>query len=335
MGELQIQKVSVQFDGAPALDAIDLVVEAGRTLAVLGPSGCGKSTLLRVVAGLQHPDQGRVSFDGEDVTDTPTHKRGFALMFQDGQLFAHLDVAANVGYALARARMPKPQLRARVAELLELVGLPGIQDRRPGSLSGGQQQRVALARALAAEPRLLLLDEPLSALDTALREQLAGQLREVLHVTGTTAVMVTHDQEEAFAVADDIALLRDGKLVQHGAALEVWRNPVDAAAASFLGYRTVLPADAGHLVGHPGIPTALRRGALRPSADGDLRGTVQSSSVGPDGVRLLVEIDGLGRIEVIADAPVHDDRLRLQVNPQAVAVLPGTDELQLTDRSAI
>lgn len=332
MGELHVEKVSVAFDDAPALDAIDLVVPTGRTLAVLGPSGCGKSTLLRVVAGLHQPDRGRVSFDGVDVTDTPTHKRGFALMFQDGQLFAHLDVAQNVGYALARARMPKPRIRSRVAELLELVGLPGIQDRRPGSLSGGQQQRVALARALAAEPRLLLLDEPLSALDTALREQLAGQLREVLHVTGTTAVMVTHDQEEAFAVADDIALLRDGELVQHGTALDVWRNPADAAAASFLGYRTVLPAEAGHLVGHPGIQTALRRGALRPAVDGDLRGIVRSSAVGPDGVRLQVEVDGLGELEVIADAPVHGETLRLLINQQAVAVLPGTGELQLTDR---
>lgn len=335
MGELQIEKVSVVFDGAPALDAVDLIVPTGRTLAVLGPSGCGKSTLLRVVAGLQRPDRGRVGFDGDDVTDTPTHRRGFALMFQDGQLFAHLDVAANVGYALARARLPKQQIRARVAELLELVGLPGIQDRRPGSLSGGQQQRVALARALAAEPRLLLLDEPLSALDTALREQLAAQLREVLHVTGTTAVMVTHDQEEAFAVADDIALLRGGKLVQHGAALEVWRNPADAAAASFLGYRTVLPAEVGHLVGHPGISTALRRGALRPADDGELRGAVLSSSVGPDGVRLQVDVEGLGEIEVIADAPVHDGRLRLRVNPQAVAVLPAVDGIHLTDRATL
>lgn len=330
MGDLQIDGVSVSFDGARALSAVDLVVPAGRILAVLGPSGCGKSTLLRVVAGLQRPDRGRVSFDGADVTDTSTHKRGFALMFQDGQLFAHLNVAQNVGYALARRRVPKVKIRARVAELLDLVGLPGIQDRRPGSLSGGQQQRVALARALAAEPRLLLLDEPLSALDTALREQLAVQVREVLHATGTTALLVTHDQGEAFAVADDVALLRDGDLVQHGAALDVWRNPTDADAARFLGYQTVLPSSAGALVGHPGHVTALRRGALQCAAQGSLSATVVSSAIGPDGIRLQVDADGMGRVEaglegateVGALAPHDGARVRLRVDPQAVAVLP-------------
>lgn len=296
MGELRIDAVRVTFDGSPALNGIDLVVPTGRTLAVLGPSGCGKSTLLRVVAGLQRPDRGRVSFDGADVTDTPTHKRGFALMFQDGQLFAHLDVAQNVGYALARRRVPKKQIRSRVGELLELVGLSDMPDRRPGSLSGGQQQRVALARALAAKPRLLLLDEPLSALDTALREQLAVQVRDVLHATGTTAVLVTHDQGEAFAIADDVAVLRAGQLIQHGAALDVWRHPADADAALFLGYQSVLPATAGELVGHPGRGTALRRGALTCDPDGTLGATVVSSAIGPDGLRLLVDADGLGRV---------------------------------------
>lgn len=330
MGELRIDGVSVSFDGSPALNAVDLVVPTGRTLAVLGPSGCGKSTLLRVVAGLQQPDRGRVSFDGADVTETPTHKRGFALMFQDGQLFAHLNVAQNVGYALARRRVPKVKIRARVAELLDLVDLAGIQDRRPGSLSGGQQQRVALARALAAQPRLLLLDEPLSALDTALREQLAVQVREVLHTTGTTAVLVTHDQGEAFAVADDVALLRDGDLVQHGAALDIWRNPADADAARFLGYQTVLPANAGVLVGHPGRPTALRRGALQCAAQGSLSATVRSSAIGPDGIRLQVDADGIGQVEAGLDGTAQPDalaphdgaRVRLRVDPQAVAVLP-------------
>lgn len=330
MGELRISAVSVSFDGSPALNAVDLVVPAGRTLAVLGPSGCGKSTLLRVVAGLQQPDRGRVAFDGADVTDAPTHKRGFALMFQDGQLFAHLDVEQNVGYALARRRVPKPKIRARVTELLDLVGLPGIEGRRPGSLSGGQQQRVALARALAAEPRLLLLDEPLSALDTALREQLAVQLRDVLHATGTTALLVTHDQGEAFAVADDVALLRDGDLVQHGAALDVWRNPADADTARFLGYQTVLPASAGALVGHPGHATALRRGALQGAAQGSLSATVVSSTIGPDGIRLLVDADGMGRVEAGLGggaepgeiAPPDGARVRLRVDPQAIAVLP-------------
>ena len=324
MGELRIQDVSVDFDGAPAVDGVDLTVSSGRTLAVLGPSGCGKSTLLRVVAGLQSTDRGRVLFDGADVTETPTHRRGFALMFQDGQLFAHLDVAQNVGYALRRRGVSRTAVRSRVAELLELVGLDGLHDRRPASLSGGQQQRVALARALAAAPRLLLLDEPLSALDTALREQLATQLRDVLQVTGTTAIMVTHDQEEAFTVADDVALLRAGRVVQRGAALDVWRAPVDADAARFLGYRTVLPAGAGTLLGHPGRRTALRRNALRVDPDGSLGAVVLASAAGPDGVHLQVRIDGLGELPAVTDGEVLEvgARVMLRVQPTSVAPLP-------------
>lgn len=324
MGELRIEGISVDFDGTPAVDEVELAVSSGHTLAVLGPSGCGKSTLLRVVAGLQRPDRGRVIFDGVDVTQTPTHRRGFALMFQDGQLFAHLDVAQNVGYALRRRRLPRGAVQTRVAELLDVVGLDGLQDRRPGSLSGGQQQRVALARALAAEPRLLLLDEPLSALDTTLREQLATQLRDVLRTTGTTAIMVTHDQEEAFAVADDVALLRDGRVVQHGPALEVWRAPADADAARFLGYRTVLPAEAGLLLDHEGHRTALRRNALQVDAGGPIGATVLSSTAGPDGVHLMVRVEGLGDVPAVTDgaAPGPGARVRLRVQQASVAPLP-------------
>ena len=324
MGELRIDGVSVAFDGVPAVEGVDLTVSAGHTLAVLGPSGCGKSTLLRVVAGLQQPDRGRIVFDGADLTRIPTHRRGFALMFQDGQLFAHLDVAQNVGYALRRRRLSRAVARARVTELLDLVGLAGLQDRRPGSLSGGQQQRVALARALAAEPRLLLLDEPLSALDTALREQLATQLREVLRATGTTAIMVTHDQEEAFAVADDVALLRNGHVVQHGPALDVWRAPVDADAARFLGYRTVLPPEVGLFLGHRGSSTALRRNALRVDPAGPIDATVVSSTAGPDGVQLVVQVEEFGDLPAVTDgaAPPVGARVRLRVQQSSVAALP-------------
>ncbi|WP_243762753.1 ABC transporter ATP-binding protein [Allobranchiibius sp. CTAmp26] len=331
-----MEGVSVGFGGKAAVDGVDLTVAAGHTLAVLGPSGCGKSTLLRIVAGLQRPDRGRVVFDGVDLTETPTHRRGFALMFQDGQLFAHLDVAQNVGYALRRRRLSRRVVRARVADLLDLVGLAGLEDRRPGSLSGGQQQRVALARALAAEPRLLLLDEPLSALDATLREQLATQLRDVLRATGTTAIMVTHDQEEAFAVADDVALLRDGRVVQHGPALDVWRAPIDADAARFLGYRTVLPPEAGLSLGHPGRSTALRRNALRVDSTGPIVATVISSAAGPDGVRLEVQVEGLGALPAVTDdetAPPAGARVRLRVQPSSVAALPdiGRSVISRTD----
>lgn len=182
MSGLEVAHATVTFAQTVAVNDVSVSVPAGKVLAMLGPSGCGKSTLLRAVAGLQALAHGSVAFDGYDVTDTPTHKRGFALMFQDGQLFDHLTVAGNVAYPLRRQGVSRRDARVRVEELLELVGLPGIADRRPESLSGGQQQRVALARALAARPRLLLLDEPLSALDRALRERLAAEPARYLGV---------------------------------------------------------------------------------------------------------------------------------------------------------
>ncbi|NUR09717.1 MAG: ATP-binding cassette domain-containing protein, partial [Nocardioidaceae bacterium] len=185
---LELRDVTVRFDDAdrPAVADVDLDLPAGQVLAVLGPSGCGKSTLLRAVAGLEPLAAGRVAYDGADLDGVPTHKRGFALMFQDGQLFPHQTVAGNVGYALRLRRTPRTEVVRRVGELLDLVGLTGLEDRTPATLSGGERQRVALARSLAVQPRLLLLDEPLSALDRGLRERLAHDLRDILVRAGTT-----------------------------------------------------------------------------------------------------------------------------------------------------
>lgn len=232
---LSISHVSVRFGATRAVDDVTLEVPSGTVMAILGPSGCGKSSLLRAVAGLEPLASGSVSFDGADLAGVPTHRRGFAMMFQDGQLFSHLDVAGNVGYALARKGIRGALARTEVDRLLELVGLAGYAARRPATLSGGEGQRVALARALAARPRLLLLDEPLSALDRSLRERLATDLRHVLTETRTTAMMVTHDHGDAFAVADWTAIMRAGRLVQQGATAQVWAQPVDADTARFLG----------------------------------------------------------------------------------------------------
>lgn len=211
-GGLHLDDVTVRFGALTAVDGVDLRLPRGRVLAVLGPSGCGKSTLLRAVAGLEQLSAGRVSWDGEDLRDVPTHRRGFAMMFQDGQLFGHLSVARNVGYALRLRGLRGSELRTEVDRLLELVGLSGRGDDDPLTLSGGQQQRVALARALGARPRLLLLDEPLSALDRDLRERLAGDLRTVLTETGTTAILVTHDHGEAEVVADETIRMTQGRV---------------------------------------------------------------------------------------------------------------------------
>jgi thiamine transport system ATP-binding protein len=310
---LETRDLTVRFDGVAVVDGVSLVLPAGEVLAVLGPSGSGKSTLLRAVAGLETLDGGSVLYDGRDLAAVPTHKRGFALMFQDGQLFAHQSVAGNVGYALRLRRTPSGQVARRVAELLDLVGLPGFGDRSTTSLSGGERQRVALARALAVEPRLLLLDEPLSALDRGLRERLAHDLRDILVAAGTTALLVTHDQEEAFAVADRMALMRTGRVVQAGTVDEVWRAPVDAEAARFLGYATVLE----------GQGLALRRSALRLDPAGTLRGRVLSARITPDAVRLTVDVEGLGEVHAVGDPEAetpgvgHDVRLVLDLTRAA------------------
>ena len=237
---LEAQHLSVSYlrekgQSALALDDVSLSLDTGQVLAVLGPSGSGKSTLLRAIAGLEVLDAGRVLWEGDDITALPVHRRGFALMFQDGQLFAHRSVASNVAYALQIARMPVLEQRDRVAELLALVGLEGFGDRRVTELSGGEQQRVALARALAARPRLLLLDEPLSSLDRELRERLGHDLRRILVETGTTALFVTHDQGEAALVADRIAIMMESRLVQHGSVAEVLDAPATDQVARFLG----------------------------------------------------------------------------------------------------
>jgi thiamine transport system ATP-binding protein len=324
---LEIKSVDVSYDGTPAVVDADLTVPDGSVLAVLGPSGCGKSSLLRAIAGLEPVGSGSVSWDGVDLRGTPTHKRGFALMFQDGQLFNHLTVARNVGYALKLRRAPN--LEARVRELLELVGLEGYADRLPSTLSGGERQRVALARSLAAEPRLLLLDEPLSALDAGLRERLAADLGDILRRAGTTALMVTHDHDEAYAVADRLVVMRAGRVVQEGEIAEVWTHPVDPDTALFLGYARVLvgPAAATVLAAAdlPAAPAvAMRRSALAVSADGGLAGVVVSAQATPDQVRVVVDVAGVGEVDAVGASdhvPLPGERIRLALDPGRMAVI--------------
>ena len=313
MSGLDVSHLTVRFtdpDVKLAVDDVTFTLDAGHVLAVLGPSGCGKSTLLRAVAGLERPSAGTIAFAGRDLAGVPTHKRGFALMFQDGQLFAHMSVRRNVEYALRLRRVGAAARRRRGDELLELVGLHGYADRLPGTLSGGERQRVALARALAVEPRLLLLDEPLSALDATLRQRLAADLRRILTEAGTTALLVTHDQEEAFAVADRMGVMRAGRLVQEGPVADVWAHPVDAETALFLGYARVLtgrPAQvvlaAGGLEATPAI--AVRRSALVIDPDGSLRGRVLSSQAAPGLVRLIVDVEGVGTVDAVGPASLE------------------------------
>ena len=305
---LSVSGLTVHYGAMTAVSDVDLEVGDGEVVALLGPSGCGKSTLLRAVAGLE-PAAGRVCWDGADLAGIPVHRRGFGLVFQDGQLFPHRDVAGNVAFGL---RMRGERSPDRVAELLAMVGLAGYGPRRVASLSGGEQQRVALARAMAPRPRLLLLDEPLSALDRALREQLALDLAALLRSSGTTALIVTHDHDEAFTLADRVAVMRAGRISQVGHPAQVWRHPVDETTARFLGCTTVLPATVtdGMLTCEFGaVPVdapdgdllaGLRPSALRPG-DGGVPGTVTGRVHRHDHVRLVVDVGGR-TVDAVAEA---------------------------------
>jgi iron(III) transport system ATP-binding protein len=249
MSAVQIRHVTKTYAGrppVPALRGVSLDVPEGSLVAVLGPSGCGKTTLLRVLAGFERPDGGTVTIGDTLVADggkvsVPPERRHVGIVPQEGALFPHLDVGANVGFGLTK--LPARERAARVAELLELVGLAGYERRRPHELSGGQQQRVALARALAPAPAVVLLDEPFAALDTGLRAAVREEVASCLTEAGTTAVLVTHDQTEALTMADTVAVMRDGVIVQSGAPDEIYRAPADLDTARFLGDVVVLRGD--------------------------------------------------------------------------------------------
>jgi spermidine/putrescine transport system ATP-binding protein len=237
---LELIDIHKAYEGQPLLRSISFTVASGETACLLGLSGSGKSTLLRIIAGLETPEQGQVRWDGEDLAPVPVHRRGFGLVFQDYALFPHLNVAENVAFGLKMQNLAVAEIDPHVAKIMEMVKLTGFGDRRVTDLSGGEQQRVALARALAPNPRLLMFDEPLGALDRSLREQLMDELRRILHESGVPAIYVTHDQEEAFTLADRVLLLHDGSIVRAGTPEQVWRDPGSIWAAQFL--------DAGNVV---------------------------------------------------------------------------------------
>jgi spermidine/putrescine transport system ATP-binding protein len=237
---LEVVHLHKNYEGKPLLQGISFKLEQGETICLLGASGSGKSTLLRIIAGLEIPDSGFVSFDGIDLTTMPPHLRDFGLVFQDYALFPHLSVYENVAFGLKMRRLPQTEISERVASALKTVNMGGFETRRVTELSGGEQQRVALARALATRPRLLMFDEPLGALDRTLREDLLIELRMILHNSGIPAIYVTHDQEEAFAIADWVLILHDGRIVCEGTPVEVWLNPGSAFVAGFLGLGNIL-----------------------------------------------------------------------------------------------
>jgi iron(III) transport system ATP-binding protein len=274
-GYLKLAGIRKDFGSFTALRDIDLQIGQGEFVCFLGPSGCGKTTLLRIVAGLEAQTAGRIELAGRDISVLPPAQRDYGIVFQSYALFPNLNVADNVAYGLANRKMPRAQARARVDELLALVGLPGSQAKYPAQLSGGQQQRIALARALAAKPGLLLLDEPLSALDAIVRVHLRQEIRGLQRKLGVTTIMVTHDQEEALAVADRIVVMNQGVIEQVGTPLQVYREPGTPFVADFVGRTNVLPArlaDGQHVLfadtpfhcPHQGAPSSEVKVYLRP-----------------------------------------------------------------------
>jgi len=312
---LELDGITVTIEGRAILDDVSLDVAHGERLALLGPSGSGKSTALRVVAGLQPPSAGRVRLDGRDVTGVAAHRRGIGLVFQDAALFPHRDVAGNVGFGPRVAGLPERERTSRVTEALELVGLAGAERRDVTTLSGGEAQRVALARALAPRPQLLLLDEPLGALDGPLRRRLQTDLRELFERLSLTVVHVTHDVGEAFELGDRVAVLRDGRLAQVATPDELWARPADDWVARFLGMTNVMPdGDRARVVRPEAVRVRPGGGALVVAADRD--GAV---------VRLRVRREDGVELDAVAvgvEVPSVGDGVGVDVDPAGVLDVP-------------
>lgn len=343
MSSLEIHSIQKQFDdGTVVLYDVDLSVRSGEIACLLGPSGCGKTTLLRILAGLETPDRGTVTFEGQDVLPLPAHRRGFGLMFQDYALFPHMDVAGNIAFGLHMQRWPAGKIEARTKEMLDLVHLDNLAHRDIGQLSGGEQQRVALARALAPQPRLLMLDEPIGALDRTLRDRLLEELRHILKAVGITVVYVTHDQSEAFTIGDRLFLMNEGRIVQTGTPDQVYRHPADPWVARFLGMENLIPGEwsspgAVHTAlgtvqvtgsGHGPVTVLVRPEAARLGADDGgttLTGTVVRCSFLGSLVHLSVHlapgVEFSFHLPAMASLPQSGTPVTITLRPEAIICL--------------
>jgi putrescine transport system ATP-binding protein len=333
---VRLERVTRRFGDVSAVHDVSLDIAPAEFFALLGPSGCGKTTLMRLIAGFEQPDEGRIFIAGVDVTDVPPHKRPVNMMFQSYALFPHMNVEKNIGFGLRQEGMPRAEIAARVAEMLRLVQLDGLGKRRPDQLSGGQKQRVALARALAKRPKLLLLDEPLAALDRKLREQTQFELKEVQRRLGTAFVVVTHDQEEASVMASRIAVMRAGKLEQIGSPAEIYARPASRFVAEFIGdinildgevkgERELLAAASSDSVRHPA--TAIRPERILLENDGmsanGLTGIVDDLAFRGSDTLYRVRLESGTILRVVAsnssdgDTFRPGDKVRVQIPPDA------------------
>ena len=341
---LHVDKCGKTFaDSTRALEPVALEIAAGETVVLLGPSGCGKTTLLRIIAGLETPDSGgRVLFNETDVTRVPVERRNVGMVFQSYALFPNMNVADNIGYGLKIRGIREAERKARIAELVALTGIEGLEHRRVDQLSGGQRQRVALARAVAVRPSVLLLDEPLTALDAALRERLRGELNRLLRALGITTIYVTHDQAEAMALGDRIVVMRKGAIAQVGTPRDIYFAPASRFVAEFVGAANIVEAVCkGGALMLPGGQLPLANGAcngptfavIRPeaikltSAEGAaLRGLVEAVSFVGD--RQRASISGAADKPILVDVPNSmmlrpGDRVGLSIDPASIRLLAG------------
>ena len=334
---LDVVDVSLTYGDHLALDRVSLEVGTGEVMAVLGPSGSGKSSLLRVVAGLERPRSGRVALAGKDITDLEVHRRNVGLMFQDYALFPHLNVAENVAFGLRMQGKDRPTIRSRVDEVLSWVDLDGFADRRVESLSGGEQQRVALARALAPEPGLIMLDEPVGALDRALRSRLVPELSQLIRRVGVTALYVTHDQDEAFAIADRVAILHRGRIRQVSTPEELWRRPATEFVARFLGFENFADArvEGGVAATHWGkirthLPDGRHRVVIRPDGaalgpSGSLVGAVEATTFVAGETRVVLDCRGHPLVvRTAGTGPRAGDEVSVEVDPGSMVPLSSS-----------
>ena len=293
---VRIEGLTKRFGPIVAVDRVDLEIARGELFALLGGSGCGKTTLLRMLAGFETPDEGRLFIDGQDMTDVPPYRRPVNMMFQSYALFPHMDVAANVGYGLRRDGIKGPEIAARVAEILTLVHLQDHAKRKPSQLSGGQRQRVALARALVKRPKLLLLDEPLAALDRKLRESTRFEMVRLQEQLGLTFVMVTHDQEEAMSMATRLAVMNAGRIAQIGTPHEVYEHPASRFVADFIGIANILESPGGGWMALR--PEKIALSAERPALPRTVAGRIADVAYEGDRSLYHVETDAHGTMTV-------------------------------------
>ena len=341
---IELRSISKSFDGESVLSGIHLDIHDKEFVTLLGPSGCGKTTTLRIIGGFETPDEGDVFFDGVRINDVPPYKRQINTVFQKYALFPHLNVYDNVAFGLRLKKVKEDEILVRVREMLEMTGLRGFENRRPSTLSGGQQQRVAIARALINRPRVLLLDEPLGALDLKLRKDMQNELKRIQSATGITFIYVTHDQEEALSMSDTVVVMADGKIQQIGSPVDIYNEPVNAFVADFIGESNILDgvmlADKkAHFAGHTftcvdsgfgkneAVDIVIRPEDVDvvPVEKGMLSGEVSSVTFKGDYYEIIVDIAGFKWMIQTTDYCAPGAKIGLYIEPDAIHVMKKSE----------